>query len=545
MGASRQRRLVSHALALLLLVVALTAVADSLLISRKAARRRITANEAERLKASRRPYLLSSRAHGIHQFDIPAMMHVAQPVESNETKTRTTEAVILHIWLKGIRGKDSTAWRGLAFAESAEHIWLRDNLQLSQSPLFESWEPRISLRSIEDMTEYPFTVMKGLITFDWASDPRTRFMRPLPLNITLPNSLLDSTDFELRVADTSTPAAIEAESGGDEYWEKHIKPKEPTNHEWVKYGLFSPGLVHEAVHEVSKPAGAMSAYLVLPPAYGPRPQVALELLLHNAAYHLALGFTKIVRYAAPADLRHFLHDPRIHELVAQDKLELILWDSMAECSWHPLCSHPQILSHSLLAHWGQHVWLALADVDEFLALPAKWGVPQFMRACFPPTAVQVRIIRRNILCGDCQHLRKDGQRGAAELPLWTGKHAQHDPSRHPLSHYTLRDFKPEPHGVIKSFAHPDAVLSYGMHEGVVPGHIMYDPLYNVNEGEMPAECESEGPWWAHAMSLYKPRDWVGAPGSDWKTETAWLDNLSRIPKPKPARAFSVEASRHT
>ena len=37
-----------------------------------------------------------------------------------------------------------------------------------------------------------------------------------------------------------------------------------------------------------------------------------------------------------------------------------------------------------------HVWLALADVDEFLALPPRWDVPQFMRKCFVPTALQVR-----------------------------------------------------------------------------------------------------------------------------------------------------------
>ena len=60
-------------------------------------------------------------------------------------------------------------------------------------------------------------------------------------------------------------------------------------------------------------------------------QVALDLLLHNAEYHLALGFAKIVRYCSPADLRAFLRNTRIHELLASDKLDLVLWDSMAEC----------------------------------------------------------------------------------------------------------------------------------------------------------------------------------------------------------------------
>ena len=48
---------------------------------------------------------------------------------------RLSEGVVLHLWLKGIRGKEVTHWRGLAFAESVEHLWVRDNLQLSQSPL--------------------------------------------------------------------------------------------------------------------------------------------------------------------------------------------------------------------------------------------------------------------------------------------------------------------------------------------------------------------------------------------------------------------------
>ena len=151
---------------------------------------------------------------------------------------------------------------------------------------------RCRCRSIHDSTLYNATVMRSLITFDWAFDPRLRFMRPMPFNITLPNSLIDATDFEVIIADNSTVAEMEVEMGDDPFWPRPDSTTAETDessdyvlllkddvnytrHEWIKSALFSPGLVHEPVHEAPEPTSdeAARAYLVLPPAYGSQPQV--------------------------------------------------------------------------------------------------------------------------------------------------------------------------------------------------------------------------------------------------------------------------------
>lgn len=68
-------------------------------------------------------------------------------------------------------------------------------------------------------------------------------------------------------------------------------------------------------------------------------------------------------------LAGFWEDARLRRLWAEGTLEFVLWDSSAECVGHLKCMQPLMYSHAILAHWGQPVYLSLADHDEYLALP--------------------------------------------------------------------------------------------------------------------------------------------------------------------------------
>lgn len=65
----------------------------------------------------------------------------------------------------------------------------------------------------------------------------------------------------------------------------------------------------------------------------------------------------------------FMEDERLRRRVAEGVLRFVLWDSTPECVNHLKCYQPLQYGHAILAHWGRHVHLSMADHDEYFAIP--------------------------------------------------------------------------------------------------------------------------------------------------------------------------------
>lgn len=84
-------------------------------------------------------------------------------------------------------------------------------------------------------------------------------------------------------------------------------------------------------------------------------------------------------------LAGFWEDARLRRYWEAGVLEYVLWDSTSECVGHLKCMQPLMYSHSILAHWGQPVYLSFADHDEYLSLnnPDKYSsVQDLVPQCF-------------------------------------------------------------------------------------------------------------------------------------------------------------------
>lgn len=75
---------------------------------------------------------------GVHQYEIPGVI---------ELESGAREAVVIHLYLKGLQKGDTVTYRGSMFAESAEWEWYNwGGTGLCQPQITANWWPRVFFR---------------------------------------------------------------------------------------------------------------------------------------------------------------------------------------------------------------------------------------------------------------------------------------------------------------------------------------------------------------------------------------------------------------
>ena len=75
---------------------------------------------------------------GVYQYEIPGVI---------ELENGAREAVVIHLYLKGLQNGDTVTYRGSMFAESAEWEWYNwGGTGLCQPQITANWWPRVYFR---------------------------------------------------------------------------------------------------------------------------------------------------------------------------------------------------------------------------------------------------------------------------------------------------------------------------------------------------------------------------------------------------------------
>ena len=75
---------------------------------------------------------------GVYQYEIPGVI---------ELENGAREAVVIHLYLKGLQSGDTVTYRGSMFAESAEWEWYNwGGTGLCQPQITANWWPRVFFR---------------------------------------------------------------------------------------------------------------------------------------------------------------------------------------------------------------------------------------------------------------------------------------------------------------------------------------------------------------------------------------------------------------
>ena len=75
---------------------------------------------------------------GVYQYEIPGVI---------ELENGAREAVVIHLYLKGLQNGDTVTYRGSMFAESAEWEWYNwGGTGLCQPQITANWWPRVFFR---------------------------------------------------------------------------------------------------------------------------------------------------------------------------------------------------------------------------------------------------------------------------------------------------------------------------------------------------------------------------------------------------------------
>jgi hypothetical protein len=87
-----------------------------------------------------------------------------------------------------------------------------------------------------------------------------------------------------------------------------------------------------------------------------------------------------------------MENERLRQRVAEGTLRFILWDSTPECVGHLKCYQTVQYCHSVLAHWGRHVSLSMADHDEYFVIPTPDKYSNIQAWMLPPSCLSPSLV---------------------------------------------------------------------------------------------------------------------------------------------------------
>ena len=167
-----------------------------------------------------------------------------------------------------------------------------------------------------------------------------------------------------------------------------------------------------------------NSYVFVSAPIPPRTSVeeAVLLLTQSVSYHLALGFSCYVQYVRlDAYLYGLMTHPGVQGLVADGCLQLRLWD-LGTGTPHPSggcqdCDMALVYQHALLSYFGQGAYLALADVNAYVASPRDGQhIEQMVEECLGAPSLAC-LPSRYIYEGEKQNDTARGSPGQKLHPL--------------------------------------------------------------------------------------------------------------------------------
>ncbi|KAK9822188.1 hypothetical protein WJX81_008625 [Elliptochloris bilobata] len=265
------------------------------------------------------------------------------------------EAVVMHVYIRSQARGDAVVFRGFMFAESMERDWysLLDGYVCQPDVPQDAW-PGITLREMGGKWEHKLRVYTELIFGHQANKPApgtsnyNRTCMPYPFMGAM-SAAHAAADFKIAIDGFKKTAYLSTTR--QRQAQARVRPA-----------------------SVPREGPLRAAAIVLYP-FTPATDaaVAVALLLQHVAYHLQLGFAKVVQYTQMAFLSAFVADDRLKAYVRAGQLELVLWDHLGECVGppHMRCWQPIVYSHALLEAWGGGAYLLISDIDEYFVLPKK------------------------------------------------------------------------------------------------------------------------------------------------------------------------------
>ena len=351
-----------------------------------------------------------------------------------------SESVMLHLFLRAIVAEHQLLIKGFGFVEGIDEIKM-DMMHLTQPYCVKSWYPDISLISVDDGRQYPFSVDLTMT--------RDNPWRPFHLQRALPVSAADSA-YRLQVDD------------------------------WRRYGFYYP-----RAHVIKDmPSQPVTYSVVFSTFFRDQRSTVIDLMLKHMEYHAVLGISTHLVYVHSDYLNVMMEDSRVLKLIQSGSLELIYWDVFGGYDtpvWE-YATQALMYNHALLTMWGESRRLAFLDIDEYIATRNQADLSSLFATCFQPGQLQV-FRRFDALCSSCKA-------GTSELAVW-----QHNDVWSALLHYSLlrRDTGGISLDLGKCIADPDYVHSYFVHDAALEG--------NAQSALVPESCA----FVVHFVSMIEPR----------------------------------------
>jgi len=325
------------------------------------------------------------------------------------------EAVMLHIFIKGIQTGDTIQLRGIIYAMGIkeEHFDKAGGAgELSSHPAAIHWQPVVRLVGLLNRQQWSCTAASNFPFREKDREGNDRLLMPIRFNFTFES---DEDAFELHVDN------------------------------WNRFVYLSKIEFVKALHHPPKPV-----LMGIVPPISASPKQAAVIASHNAEYHLKLGMAMIYVYANNALYNSYLENPVLSKLQSEKKIVLVMWKNVPECIGHTKCNKIMVWSHMLLGLWGTGQHVLLTDVDEFLTLPPSSTIDEFMDKCVGNSA-EARLWRYNIVCEACTGESDD-------FLLWT------TPESNPLKQYSSIT---EVHRLVsgKSVVYAEFVHGFAIHSG--------------------------------------------------------------------------------
>jgi len=385
--------------------------------------------------------------------------------------------VTLHIWLRMHIVDGSALVKGFAFAEEIAQVL--DDIHLMQPEDLDAFTYNIYLRSSpsrssgggESPQVYKLSVSR--------TNNRTRDLVLLIHGaLTLSPQDLRNPEFELRAE-------------GFPYFCYFLAGAQQTYHHHSRKVLLPSAMAKKSVFLMS-------------PFFGQPASSYVSNLVWHIRWHQALGVDRHMLYVVE-QMTALVMDPRVQDLVAKGRLQLVLWDALAHHEnerfrrqKQDLYAHQVIIyNHGVLANWLGSTVVAVADVDEFLMTPRPgMTVQQVMQECgaaAPPdqplAVLQVR--RYDAYCtskpAGC------GQEAGGDSELWHQVPGADKGLQHPLQHYAIPrtwQFKTADQ---KALVRPAYAAGHHIHYGL--------QMAGASKLEADVGCVR----WVHVVNMHKRR----------------------------------------